>query len=71
MAAIPRKQRRMIRQGDKHGLRALVGGEEFLEGFYRIYAHSVRRLGTPVYPRHLFTYCLRVRLCLSYLGRVL
>jgi FemAB-related protein (PEP-CTERM system-associated) len=59
MAAIPRKQRRMIRQGDKYGLRALVGGEELLERFYQIYAHSVRRLGTPVYPRNLFADFLR------------
>jgi FemAB-related protein (PEP-CTERM system-associated) len=54
LAAIPRKQRRMIRQGDKHGLVARVGGEEFLKGFYHIYAQSVRNLGTPVYPFKLF-----------------
>lgn len=54
MAAIPRKQRRMIRQGDKHGLYARIGGEEFLQDFYRIYAHSVRNLGTPVFPYKLF-----------------
>jgi FemAB-related protein (PEP-CTERM system-associated) len=59
IAAIPRKQRRMIRQGEKHGLIAQVGGEEFLKGFYHIYAHSVRNLGTPVFPLKLFANLLR------------
>jgi FemAB-related protein (PEP-CTERM system-associated) len=51
--AIPRKQRRMARQGLKHGLRA-----EFdlchLDRFWHIYAHSVHALGSPVFPRRLF-----------------
>ena len=54
LAAIPRKQRRMIRQGEKHGLVAHVDGEKFLKDFYHIYAHSVRNLGTPVFPRRFF-----------------
>jgi FemAB-related protein (PEP-CTERM system-associated) len=53
MAAIPRKQRRMIRQGAKFGLRAEFGLQH-LEGFYDIYAASVRTLGSPVFPRRLF-----------------
>lgn len=59
LVAIPRKQRRMVRQGEKHGLRAHLGGEEFLDGFYHVYSHSVRHLGTPVFPRALFAHCLR------------
>jgi len=59
MAAIPRKRRRMVRQGDKYSLRACVGGEELLKEFYQIYAHSVRNLGTPVYPCKLFEYFLQ------------
>jgi FemAB-related protein (PEP-CTERM system-associated) len=54
LAAIPRKQRRMVRQGDKFGLTARIGGEEFLGGFYHVYAHSVRNHGTPVFPIRLF-----------------
>jgi FemAB-related protein (PEP-CTERM system-associated) len=54
LASIPRKQRRMIRQGEKYGLTAQIGGEELLKDFYRIYSHSVRNLGTPVFPRRLF-----------------
>jgi len=59
MAAIPRKQRRMVRQGDKYSLHVCVGGEELLKGDYQIYAHSVRNLGTPVYPYKLFAYFLQ------------
>ena len=50
---IPRKQRRMTRQGAKHGLRTTMG-EEYLDRVYEIYAHSVHRLGSPVFPRRLF-----------------
>ncbi|HET9952699.1 MAG TPA: FemAB family XrtA/PEP-CTERM system-associated protein [Candidatus Eisenbacteria bacterium] len=54
MAAIPRNQRRSIRIGLKSGLDAVHGGAELLDDFYRIYATSVRNLGTPVFPRRLF-----------------
>lgn len=51
--AIPRKQRRMTRQGVKHGLRAELGLSG-LDDFWSIYAHSVRSLGSPVFPRAFF-----------------
>jgi FemAB-related protein (PEP-CTERM system-associated) len=51
---IPRKQRRMIRQGEKHELTARMGAGELLDEFYAIYAESVRNLGTPVLPKTLF-----------------
>lgn len=51
--AIPRKQRRMTRQGGRYGLRAVVGGEH-LDRVYDIYARSLRNLGSPVFPRALF-----------------
>ena len=51
--AIPRKQRRMTRQGAKHGLRAEIG-RNHLDALYEIYAESVRNLGSPVFPRRLF-----------------
>ena len=54
LAAIPRKQRRMTRQGAKHGLRAEFGLQH-LDAFYDIYARSVHQLGSPVFPRRLFT----------------
>lgn len=51
---IPRKQRRMVRQGEKHGLTSQLGRHELLGDFYHIYSLSVRNLGTPVYPLRLF-----------------
>ncbi|WNM63990.1 FemAB family XrtA/PEP-CTERM system-associated protein [Candidatus Nitrospira neomarina] len=54
MAAIPRKQRRMIRQGMKHDLVSSVNGKESIPLFYEIYAHSVHNLGTPVFPYKYF-----------------
>jgi FemAB-related protein (PEP-CTERM system-associated) len=53
LSAIPRKQRRMTRQGAKHGLRPEFGMHH-LDRFYEIYAHSVHSLGSPVFPRRLF-----------------
>jgi FemAB-related protein (PEP-CTERM system-associated) len=50
---IPRKQRRMTRQGLKHGLRPEFGVRH-LDRFWGIYAHSVHALGSPVFPRRLF-----------------
>ncbi len=45
---IPRKQRRMVRQGEKHGLKAVIDNQRLRE-FYQVYAASVRNLGTPVF----------------------
>lgn len=53
LADIPRKQRRMTRQGLKHGLRPEFGLDH-LDRFWSIYAHSVHALGSPVFPRRLF-----------------
>jgi len=58
MAAIPRKQRRMIRQGMKLDLVSSVNGQESLAAFYGIYAHSVHNLGTPVFPYKYFQYLM-------------
>jgi FemAB-related protein (PEP-CTERM system-associated) len=58
MSAIPRKQRRMIRQGISHGLQSKIGGAELLKEFYFVYSSSLRNLGTPAFPfryfEHLF-----------------
>jgi len=50
---IPRKQRRMVRQGEKLGLSHRTGPQE-LDTVWELYAESVHRLGTPVYPRRWF-----------------
>src|SRR5208337_322183 len=52
--AIPRKQRRMVRQGIGHGLSSRVLGIEGVEGFYSVYSRNVRDLGSPVYPLSFF-----------------
>lgn len=54
LAEIPRKQRRMVRQGEKFSLDVRIGGNEILGEFYGVYSESVRNLGTPVFPLGLF-----------------
>ncbi len=51
--AIPRKQRRMTRQGVKYGLRAELGMRH-LDRFWDVYARSVHAHGSPVFPLRLF-----------------
>jgi FemAB-related protein (PEP-CTERM system-associated) len=50
--AIPRKQRAMVRKGIKLGLRGEVDAN--VDRMFEAYAHSVHRLGTPVFPKKYF-----------------
>lgn len=52
LKAIPRKQRAVVRKAVANGLRSSF--ERNVDGFYRIYAESVRNLGTPVFSRRYF-----------------
>jgi FemAB-related protein (PEP-CTERM system-associated) len=52
LKAIPRRQRRMVRQGIKSGLVSHI--ENNVETFYQIYSTSVRNHGTPVFPKKYF-----------------
>lgn len=52
LKAIPRKQRAMVRKGIALGLEAKHGGT--VDDFYRVYAESVRNLGTPVLSRKYY-----------------
>jgi FemAB-related protein (PEP-CTERM system-associated) len=52
MKAIPRKQRAMVRKGIQNGLISTVGRDTVV--LHRIYAESVRNLGTPVFSRRYF-----------------
>jgi FemAB-related protein (PEP-CTERM system-associated) len=52
MKAIPRKQRAMVRKGIQNGLSSIV--EHDATRLHRIYAESVRNLGTPVFSRRWF-----------------
>lgn len=60
LLAIPRKQRAEIRKGLDKGLVVETGnGARDLDWHYRVYAESVRNLGTPVFPRALMAETLR------------
>jgi FemAB-related protein (PEP-CTERM system-associated) len=52
LKAIPRKQRAVVRKGIDRGLVASVDRD--VAGLHRIYAESVRNLGTPVFARRYF-----------------
>ena len=55
LAAIPRKQRAEVRKALASDLDLTIGnGPEDARAHYRVYAESVRNLGTPVFPRGLF-----------------
>jgi len=52
LKAIPRKQRAMVRKGIAAGLSSELDTD--VDRLHRIYAESVRNLGTPVFPKSLF-----------------
>ena len=52
LKAIPRKQRAMVRKGMQNGLRSHIDGDT--ARLHRVYAESVRNLGTPVYSARYF-----------------
>ena len=55
---IPRKQRAVVRKALKAGLTCVWDRD--IDTFYSLYAESVRNLGTPVFPKRLFTEFLEV-----------
>lgn len=60
LLAIPRKQRAEVRKALESGLTVTTGhGEAERADHYRIYATSVRNLGTPVFPKSLFLHVLK------------
>jgi FemAB-related protein (PEP-CTERM system-associated) len=52
MKAIPRKQRAMVRKGIQNGLTSVCHRDTAV--LHRVYAESVRNLGTPVFSRRYF-----------------
>jgi FemAB-related protein (PEP-CTERM system-associated) len=52
LKAIPRKQRAVVRKGIANGLTAVL--DDGIDRLHRIYAESVRNLGTPVFSRRYF-----------------
>ncbi|WP_108792341.1 FemAB family XrtA/PEP-CTERM system-associated protein [Erythrobacter sp. Alg231-14] len=56
LLAIPRKARAEVRKGLKNGLTVRVGRDKSdLAAHYAVYSESVRNLGTPVFPKSLFS----------------
>jgi FemAB-related protein (PEP-CTERM system-associated) len=69
---LPKDTRYMIRKAEKAGLRVARGAEQ-IDVFYELFAQSMHRLGTPVFPRALFSNILeefpeRTQLMLIYDG---
>lgn len=56
---IPRKTRAECREGIRNGLE-FKADEIGVDGFYGIYSRNVRDLGTPVFPKRLFSNGLRL-----------
>ncbi|RVT40686.1 FemAB family XrtA/PEP-CTERM system-associated protein [Sphingobium algorifonticola] len=57
LAIIPRKHRAEVRKGLGNGQLSVSHGRDtaLIRAHYHVYANSVRNLGTPVFPRGLFT----------------
>lgn len=53
------KVRAQINQATRHNPTCRIGGLELLEDFYRVFAHNMRDLGTPVYSRNWFANLLK------------
>lgn len=51
---LDRKVRNQVRKAQKAELRVTLGGGELVDAFYTVFAHNMRDLGTPVYPKRLF-----------------
>jgi FemAB-related protein (PEP-CTERM system-associated) len=59
LLSVRRKERAEVRRAQGHGLTVSIGsGASDLDAHYRVYAESVRNLGTPVFPRSLFAAAL-------------
>ena len=52
--ALDRKLRNQVRKAEKSGLTVTTGGVEDVRGFYEVFSHNMRDLGTPVYPKRFF-----------------
>lgn len=53
--SLDRKVRNQVRKAQKANLEVVSGGAELVNEFYEVFARNMRDLGTPVYPRRLFT----------------
>lgn len=54
-SGVDRKVRNQVRKAQKEGLTTAIGREELLDEFYQVFSENMRDLGTPVFPRSLFS----------------
>jgi len=59
MASFKSKLRSQVKKSNENPFEVQFGGEELLADFYKVFAHNMRDLGTPVYSRNLFRQTLR------------
>jgi serine/alanine adding enzyme len=57
--SFPSKLRSQVQRPIKEGMSAVLGREELLENFYRVFSVNMRDLGTPVYSKEFFRCILR------------
>ncbi len=57
--ALDRKVRNQVRKAQKAELTVASGGVELVDEFYDVFSRNMRDLGTPVYPKALFTLTLQ------------
>ena len=58
-SSLDRKVRNQVRKAEKSGCTTEDGGAELLGDFYKVFAHNMRDLGTPVYAPRFFDEVLR------------
>jgi FemAB-related protein (PEP-CTERM system-associated) len=54
MASFKSKLRSQIKKANENPFEVQFGGQELLADFYKVFAHNMRDLGTPVYSKNLF-----------------
>ncbi len=52
--SFPSEVRNQVRKAQKNSIQVINGGLELLNGFYDVFAHNMRDLGTPVYSKVFF-----------------
>jgi FemAB-related protein (PEP-CTERM system-associated) len=59
LASFKSKLRSQVKKASENPFEVRFGGEELLDDFYKVFAHNMRDLGTPVYSKDLFRQTLR------------
>ena len=59
MASFKSKLRSQVKKSNENLFEVRFGGQELLADFYKVFAHNMRDLGTPVYSKNLFRETLR------------